>query len=411
MAENAVKETKTGEPTLWKNRNFMLIWSGSTISSFGIQMYIIAIPLLIYSMSQSALAMSAMRAIDFFPNILIGMIAGVFVDRFNRKKMMQWTSLIQVISAAGIVLLLISNELQLWHLYMLGFILSSAGYTLGNAHHSVLPQIVTKEQLTSANARLSFVSTLIQTVGPGLAGSLLMVFTYSSILTIYAICLLILFLCIQFVQLPAEAKTGTKEEHNFKREMKEGLEELFQNKTLLTPTITILFINFTSSLVIGVLVFYVTDQLQATESQIGLMFSISAIGGLVGALVISRIRKRFGRGVIFTSCLFIDVAAMTTLIFAPTWWLIGLSLAVRTFSTILSNIVYFTIRQEFTPNHLQGRVAGTSSMFMKLTLPFGLFIAGLWAEWLPIPVLFTFSAVIFLVLFLRLSFHPFRKLV
>ncbi|GAB3794217.1 MFS transporter [Virgibacillus kimchii] len=411
MAVNAVNETNNSEQILWKNRNFMLIWGGSAISSFGMQMYIIAIPLLIYSMSQSALAMSTMRAIDFFPNILLGIIAGVFVDRFNRKKMMQWTSLIQAISASGIVLLLISHELQLWHLYLLGFILSSAGYTFGNAHHSVLPQIVPKQQLTSANAKMSFVGTLIQTAGPGIAGILLAVFSYSSILTIYTVCLFAMFLCIHFVQLPSNGKIRVKKEHNFKNEMKEGLAELFQNKTLLVPTITILFINFASSLVIGVLVFYVTDQLHATESQVGLMFSISAIGGLVGALVISRIRQHVGRGIIFTACLFIDVLAMTALIFAPTWWLIGISLAVRTFSTTLSNIVYFTIRQEFTPNHLLGRVAGTSSMFMKLTLPLGLFIAGLWAEWLPIPVLFIFSALIFLVLFVRLAFHPFRELV
>lgn len=369
------------------------------------------IPLLIYSMSQSALAMSAMRAIDFFPNILIGMIAGVFVDRFNRKKMMQWTSLIQMISASSIVLLLVINELALWHLYILGFILSTAGYTFGNAHHSVIPQLVSKEQLTSANAKMSFVSTLIQTGGPGIAGMLLAVFSYSSILSIYTVCLLAMFLCIRFVQLPANEQTETKKEHHFKREMKEGLEELFLNKTLLTPTLTILFINFASSLVIGVLVFYVTDQLHATESEVGLMFSISAVGGFVGALIIGRVRHRFGRRIIFTSCLLIDVLAMCVLIFAPTWWLIGIALAVRTFSTTMSNIVYFTIRQEFTPNHLLDRVAGTSSMFMKLTLPLGLFFAGLWAEWLPIPVLFMFSMLIFLVLFIRLSFHPFRKLV
>src|SRR5690625_4171615 len=118
-----------------------------------------------------------------------------------------------------------------------------------------------------------------------------------------------------------------------------------------------------------------------------------------------------GRGNIYTYCLLVDTLGVVLLIFAPTWWTLGIALAVRTFSTTLSNIVYFTIRQEFTPNHLLGRVAGTSSMFMKLTLPFGLFIAGLCAEWLPIPILFTFSAVIFLVLFVRLFFHPFRKLV
>lgn len=396
--------------SLWKNRNFLLLWGGNIISSFGSQMYTIAIPLLIYEMSQSAIAMSAMRAVEFLPNIFIGMIAGVLVDRINRKRMMQWTSFIQFTSVLAIVFLLLINHLALWHLYILGFILSSAGYTFGNAHHSVIPQIVAKEQLTSANAKLSFVNTIIQTAGPGLAGAFLVIFSFTSTLAIYLVCLLILFLCVQNMRLPY-SEDKQREKTGIWQDMKEGIAELLQNKTLLTPTITILFINFASSLIIGVLIFYVTDKLGATEVQIGLMFTISAVGGLLGASVVSQIRKRFGRGNIYTFCLLFDVIGVSCLIFAPSWWAIGMALAVRTFSTTISNIVYFTIRQEFTPNHLLGRVAGTSSMLMKLTLPFGLLIAGLWAEWLPIPILFTISAAIFLILFIHLYFHSFRKLI
>ena len=408
MALEATEQVAT-ERALWRNKNFMLIWGGSIISSFGHQMYIIAIPLLIYDLSRSALAMSTMRAIEFFPNIFIGMLAGVFVDRLNRKRMMQWTSLIQVMSMVGMIMLLFSGQLALWHLYILGFLLSSAGYTFGNAHHAVLPQVVTKEQLTSANAKLSFVGTFIQTIGPGLAGALLVAFSYTSTLAVYMLCLFISFICVSLFQPPATVRMEHKKT-TVVQDIKEGVDELFRNKTLLTPTFTILFMNFASSLVIGVLIFYVTDQLGATAAQVGLMYTISAIGGIVGAAVVSRVRKKFGRGNIFTFCLLFDVVGMSCLIVAPTWWAIGIALAIRTFSTTISNIVYFTIRQEFTPNHLLGRVAGTSSMFMKLTLPFGLFIAGLWAEWFPIRILFGFATLIFLTMFLRLYVHPFRKL-
>ncbi|WP_214483934.1 MFS transporter [Bacillus sp. SM2101] len=396
--------------TLWRNKNFLLIWFGSMISNFGMQMYIITIPLLIYDISQSALAMSTMRAIEFFPNIFIGMIVGVFVDRFNRKKMMAWTSFIQVASITGIILLLMTDQLAIWHLYILGFILSSAGYTFGNANHSVLPQIVTKEQLTSANAQMTFVNTFIQMIGPGLAGAALLIFSYTSTLMVYMVCLFILYICVQLIRLPANNHT-TKQHNSMLRDIKEGIDELFFNKTLLTPTITILFVNFAASLITGVLIFYVKDQLGATSAQVGLMFSISAIGGLLGAAIINHIRKQFGRGNIFTFCLLIDACAMGVLIVAPTWWAIGISLAIRTFAITMSNIVYFTIRQEFTPNHLLGRVSGTSSMLMKLTLPLGLFIAGLWAEWFSVRILFVFSTLIILIMFIRLYFHSFRKLV
>ncbi|QTD42549.1 MFS transporter [Sporosarcina sp. Te-1] len=397
------------EDTLWRNRNFLLLWGGSTLSSFGMQMYSIAIPLLIYDLSQSALAMSMMRAIEFFPNIFLGMLAGVLVDRLNRKRMMVWTSFIQVLSMAAVLALLMTKQLEIWHLYIIGFVLSSAGYTFGNANHSVLPQLISKEQLTSANAKLSLVDTLIRMIGPGIAGMLIAAFSYESTLTIYFGCLFLLFVFIQFLQVPSRVRE-TNRTASLWKDMKEGIDELLHNQTLLTPTVTVLFSNFASSLVIGVLVFFATDELGANSEEVGFMFTISAIGGIIGASVVGKLRKRYGRGTIYTYSLLFDILAMALLIFTQTWWMIGISLAIRTFSTTLSNIVYFTIRQEFTPNHLLGRVAGTSSMLMKLTLPFGLFISGLWAEWFSIRILFVGSMCIFILLFLRLFHHPFRKL-
>lgn len=196
----------------------------------------------------------------------------------------------------------------------------------------------------------------------------------------------------------------------FIEDIKEGVEALFGNKNLLTPTIVVIFINFASSLVIGVLIFYATDHLGATSDEIGLMFSISAIGGLFGASAAKYLRKFLGRGQIYTYSLFINALGMAMLIFADIWWIIGISLAVRTFATITLNIAYFTIRQEFTPNHLLGRVSGTSSMLMKLALPAGLLISGFWAEWLPVIYLFIISTIILFGLFVQLLFHPFRKL-
>lgn len=94
------------EPSLWRNKNFMFLWVGKVISNFGFQIYAIALPLLIYELSKSALAMSMMRAVDFLPNIFIGMLAGVMVDRFNRKSIMKYAVLLQIVALTGIVLLI-----------------------------------------------------------------------------------------------------------------------------------------------------------------------------------------------------------------------------------------------------------------------------------------------------------------
>ena len=162
-------------------------------------MYIIAIPLLIYDFSRSALAMSTMRAIEFFPNIFIGILAGVFVDRLNRKRMMQWTSLIRAASMLGIVLLLIRINLHFGiYIFLDSFYLRLVIH-LGMPIMPSFPQIVTKAQLTSANAKLSFVNTFIQTIGPGFGRNISRgIYLYDDIDDIHGLSIRFIYVCLSF---------------------------------------------------------------------------------------------------------------------------------------------------------------------------------------------------------------------
>lgn len=393
---------------LWRDRNFLLIWSSKVISGFGFQFYLVALPLLIYQLSQSALAMSTMRAIEFVPNILLGMVAGVIVDRFSRRKVMIATTLIMIICLVIIITLLGVDQIQLWHLFLLGFVLSSSGFTFGNAQHSIIPQLFPKEQLVSVNARFTFVDTLINLIGPGIAGLLLAVASFQTNFIINAVSSSIVLILLFLLVLPADKEKKKSEQTSIWTEMKEGIAELFSNRLLLVPTLVILLLNLASSLTIGVTMFFAVDLLGATEREVGFMLSLGAIGGLVGSVLITRLRKRWTRGQIFISSIIIHAIGIGILIFASTWWMIGISTMVRTFAVIMTNIVYLSFRQEFTPNHLLGRVAGTSSMMMKLVTPLGLFLSGLWAEVYSIQVLFIISTVLILAIYCFIYRHPIK---
>jgi MFS family permease len=107
----------------------------------------------------------------------------------------------------------------------------------------------------------------------------------------------------------------------------------------------------------------------------------------------------------------IDLIGMLLVTLSVNWWMMALSFFIRTAGVTMSNIVYSTIRQEVTPNHLLGRVAGTSSLLIKLTMPLGLLASGLWAEFLPIRYLFIFSTIIIAILYLVLRKHPFVQII
>ncbi|MFL1673665.1 MFS transporter [Paenibacillus thiaminolyticus] len=394
------------EPSLHQYRNFNVLYASTFIVTMGGQIYSFILPLFIYEWSQSALAMSTMRVMDFVPNVLLGMLAGVMVDRMNRRKMMTWTSFLQAGLAALLVLLLWLNALHLWQLYLLGFLLSTVSYTFGNAKHAIMPQLFPRERMTDIQARFSLLGTVLSIIGPSIAGFLIIWLAYEWMFLIYAISLVLLWVTVLLLD-PVPSPECAREQTLW-QDMKEGMSELFGNKTLLPPTITILFTNLATSFVIGVLVFYTVDQLGATSKEVGWMFSISAFGGIAGAKGQKLLRKKWTRGVIFHAMLCIDAVVLCLFFFAGAWWQLAILLACRTCTTVIVNIIYLAIRQESTPNHLLGRVAGTSSMFMKLVLPLGLLLSGLWADYLPIPWLFLIASAIVALLAFYLSKGTFR---
>ena len=386
---------------LFANKNFLLIYSINLLGTISGLIYTFIIPLILYDLTNSAFAMSTMRMMEFLPNVLLGMLAGVLVDRVNRNFMLVYGGLLKFLLSIVLLIAISTEEVVLWHLYILGFLLATIGYTVGNASNAIIPQLFEKSQMTAIQAKFSLVNTLGSIIGPALTGALLIWLSYNHFLWIYVICMGMCWLLATKIERTDIPVQPTK--LSIWGDMKEGIYALIENKTLLTPTVTILISNFASSLCIGVQAFYVLDVLGNTEEQLGMMYTISAIGGIFVAKTILPLRKKFRRGQIYSQLPIIDLLVFLILFTLDSWVLIGLLFAIRTYTSVVTNIIYSAIRQETTPNHLLGRVAGTSSMLMKLAVPIGLLVGGLWAEVWPIPYVFLFCAIITLVNYIVLK--------
>ncbi len=397
--------------SLWKNRPFLLLLGSNTTSNIGLYMYIIIIPLLMYDLTQSAFLISTMRLIEFLASGLLGVAAGIFVDRINRKKALVTAAVLQWTTIALLTLLLFSGNVQLWHLYFLGFFFSTSGLLHTNAAHAALPQVLHKDQLTEGNAKLGIVSTSVRLIGPMLAGLTLASLSFAGTMAVQLgfITLTLLFVLL----LPSLKIEGieNREKSTFWKDAKEGFQELFNNALLRVTTVVIFFQNFGFSLTMGVLVFFAVDQLQATEAQVGAYISIGAVGGLFGMLIVKKITTLFPRGKIYTYTNIFDVLAFIVLAFATSWWMIAIALALFSFSTSISNVIYHAVRQEVTPNQMLGRVAGSVATLVQLTMPLGVIAGGLWAEFFSIRILFGINIVISAAILFGLLFTTFHKTV
>jgi len=379
---------------LYQNRTFQKLYALHFFVNLSFAIFSFILPIILYEYTKSALAMSTMRIMDFLPNILLGMLIGVFVDRINRRVILVYGNVIRTIAALLFAYILTCTDFMLWHIYVLGFLLSTIGYTIGSASNAIMPQLFEKSLMTDIQAKFSLLSTMITIIGPGLLGMLLVWLSNALFLWLFAGCQLCMTIIILFIEkVPTPIR---KEKRSILEDMKEGIAALTGNRSLLLQTWTIFFTNFASSLVIGVLTFYVLDQLHFTKEQLGLMLTVSAVGGIVGAKMIHPLRKRYTRGQIYTYSMFVDASALALFYFLNHWLSLGILLAIRTATITMTNIVYLAIRQETTPNHLLGRVAGTTSMISKLALPAGLFIGGIWADFLPVAPIFLLSATVVL---------------
>lgn len=396
--------------SIWKNKHFVFLCSGTTIVDLTFHLYNLALPIIIYELSKSPLAMSTMRAIDLVPHIFLGIFIGVVVDRVNRKKMMVLSIWIQIMILLALAILLKFNVISIWSLYICGFILTTFNYLFWNTFHTVLPLIVHKDQLISANASISFLYTFVNMIGPGLAGFILISLGYTSSLIATAASLFLLFIFVFRVKIPNNESTKLhKSKSSIWNDMKDGFHQLRQTQLLWNITIVNLFINIASSLSGAVLIFFALDHLDASKSNIGFILSASGVGGILAATVIKRLTKRFNRQRLVLFGIGLAAFGQFILFTSYHWYVLMTGMFFIGFSSTFMNINFLTLKQELTPPHILGRVNGISSMIMKAAAPISFLSAGWLGELIKINYIFLGSSFMLLVLFIIFSFLLFKN--
>jgi len=156
---------------LLRQRNYSLLWSSQLISQIGNWALLAALPFLVFQLTGSILATGIMFIVEVIPSILLGSVAGVFVDRWNRR----WTMIGANVFRGLLLLLLLTfrSAEQVWVVYVIAFFASVANLFFSPANNALLPQLVTKDELVSANSLDALGENVARNVGPALGGVLL----------------------------------------------------------------------------------------------------------------------------------------------------------------------------------------------------------------------------------------------
>ena len=366
MTQREDSETREGS---LRTPLFARYFSAVAIGAFGTALTAVALPVLVVDvLGASAFEVGIVNAAQFVPYAVLGLLAGVYVDRWRRQRVLVWASLGRALSLALIPACWILGVLHLWVLVVL--LLLFGGFSVFGfaATQSLLPQIVERRALRAANARLDQAEAGAQTAGPALGGLLVGLIGAPLAIAVDAVTYVVDAALIAGMRVQ-ESVQRKAVRRSIRREMAEGLRWTYRHRTLgpLAWSTHVWFLANAAALT--VLAVYALRTLGFSPFIYGLLFAVQGIATLIGATFASRMGARFGSGATITAARAIYPVAWTMVAFAPAEGtpqsgvvavaLVFCAIALHGFAGGLENANEMSFRQAVTPDALMGRTNGT----------------------------------------------------
>ena len=390
-----------------RNRNFALVWLGGFISLAGDWLLMIGLPIYTYTLTRSALATGVMFMASALPQMLLASVAGVFVDRWDRRRTM---IAFDLLLAAGLIpLLFVHSKDTLWLVYVVAVIEGVLSQFYTPAESAILPTLVAEDQLISANALNALNKNLARLVGPALGGFVVAVAGLRGVTALDAVSFILAALMVVFVRLPAQpvaqpnktteqepgVETVARAEKKLWREWREGLRLIPTNRVLKVYFVMFAAMGLGEGIFSVLLVVFALKTLGGKPELLGLMMSAQAIGGLLGSLIVTPFGKRVSPYRLLGVCAFlfglVDLAIVDIPAFAPHVAAINIVLALFVVVGIPSvglGIGVDSGLQLAVPNAYLGRLFGLATALTSLLMLVGMALASGLGDWVgPVPLL------------------------
>ncbi len=363
--------------SLWGHSQFRRIFVSTASFTLGTQIYQLGMPLILYELTQSAAAMTAMRAVELLPNLLLAMFIGVWVDRIDRGR---WARL----AITGMVVLMGSQAYMLQQgaaalpfFFVTAFLLMTLNYLYAICRMGMLKEILPADLLLPATAQLTVVGQVFAVLGPALAGGL-MAWKLELGLWLPMVAMLLAAWLLRDLRL----EKRRQDDGNFWADWREGWRVLVDNRPLWHMAWLVVLINGSQGVVDVIFLFRARDQLQLGLGELGLLYGLAGIGGVVGGLVCSRLRKRWGLGRLMAMELLLEAVCILLMAWSDSLPVLLLALVGSSFGSVVGSVCIWGYRQESTDSRFIGRISGLTGSIFKLLMPVTLVLSGaLSASW------------------------------
>jgi hypothetical protein len=367
---------------LWRHPDFLRLWIGQSASMLGDEVAALAIPTVaILVLGAGAFQLGILNALTYVPILVVGLPAGVLVDRLRRRPVLIAADFIRALVVASIPIAFAIGVLHLWQLYLVGFLTGILAVFFDVAYQAYLPRVVGKANLVEGNVKLTVTASGAALIGPALGGVLIQVIGSAWAVGADAFSFLISSLSLLAIQArePSPEAAIAKLAPLF-HEVEEGLRFVFGHAVLRPIMIAAAINNFGSIMVSTVFLVYAYRQLQLTPAAVGAIFALGAFGLLFGAMASSLANRVAGVGPTLLVCQLLTGLAYLLVPLAS----LGLAFLVLVVSQLLLDLVratfYITavsLRQAVTPDHLLGRMTASYRTVILGVFPVGALAGGI----------------------------------
>jgi DHA3 family macrolide efflux protein-like MFS transporter len=371
----------------WQVR-FFTIWFGQAFSMLGSQLVGFAFVWYLTQKTGSATILTLGTLVSMLPNIIIGPIAGTFVDRWNRKWVMIIFDSITALFTLGLAILFIFDIAEIWHIFLIMFVRSTCGQFQWAAMTASTSLMVPKKHLSRVAGANQTLNGLMNIIAPALGAYLIQVMPTQGILMIDVSTAAIAVIPLLFFSIPQPVRNGATEAEETAgspavktsvwQDLLEGWRYIVHWPSLMAIIFLAMLVNFLINPAFSLLPLVVTEHFQKGAYELGLIDSVFGVGVILGGLVLSAWGGFKNRLLTSLIGLIVSGAAVLAVGLAASnmYWLALIAMAVFGFLNPMINGPIFAIMQAKVEPDIQGRVFSFLTAGAALASPLGLAIAG-----------------------------------
>ncbi|MGH2558081.1 MAG: MFS transporter [Thermomicrobiales bacterium] len=377
---------------LWRHVDFRRFWAAETVSQFGSQVTLLALPLMAaISLDASPFEMGLLTAMGTLPFLLVGLFVGVWVDRMRRRPIMVVTDIGRAAVLLAIPVVAWLDRMNMGVLYAVSFLVGVQTVFFDVAYASYVPSLVRRERLVEANSKLQASASVAQVAGPGLGGVLVGLITAPVAILLDACSFLLSAVFLRRIEAEEVAPERPAARQPMLRQIREGLSVVSSDRVLRALVGTSAVNTFAGYVFLSVYILFMSRDLDLGATAIGVVLATGGAGAFIGAMLAGPAARRFGQGPALILGQFLFGATGLTVPLAILVPSVALPLIIAAeFLQWLSLLIYIvnavSVRQTITPDRLLGRVNATARFVATGAQPLGSLTGGVLGGLIGVPM-------------------------